>query len=133
MKLPMPPPAYGDLFDKSDIRKIFGFRVGPEVKGQYEHGDQLRHLTPPAGLTVEEWWLGIKLARRGLRQEMPLRNKAGGQFTVVLSDSIQRKLFLIGRDAAGALSAAKFRSAREHQREVIWFDLSWKRLLTLRS
>ena len=116
MKLPMPPPAYGELFDKSDLRKIFGFRVGPEVKGQYEHWDQLRHITPPTGLTVEEWWLGIKLARRGLRQEMPLRDKAGGQFTVVLSDCIQRKLFLIGRDAAGALrgqDSAQPESTRE--------------------
>lgn len=103
MKLPMPPPAYGDLFDRSDIRKIIGHKLGPEIKGQYEHWDQLRHVTPPEGLTTEEWWLGIKLARRGLRQEMPLRDKTGSPFTVVLSDSIQRKLFLIGRDAAGAL------------------------------
>src|SRR6185312_15148519 len=103
MKLPVAPPAYGDLFDKSDIRKILSRRPGPEVKGSYEHWDQLRHLTPPEGLTSEEWWLGIKMARRALRQEMSLKDKTGTPFTVVLSDSIQRKLFLIGRDAAGAL------------------------------
>jgi Fic family protein len=103
MKLPVAPPAYGDLFDKSNIRAIISHKVGPEVKGHYEHWDLLRHLTPPEGLTVEDWWLGIKMARRALRQTMPLNEKSGAPFTVVLSDSIQRKLFLIGRDAAGAL------------------------------
>lgn len=103
MKLPVAPPAYGDLFDKSDIRKILSRRPGPEVKGNYEHWDQLRHLTPPEGLTSEEWWLGIKMARRALRREMSLKDKTGTPFAVVLSDSIQRKLYLIGRDAAGAL------------------------------
>ena len=44
----------GDLLHK---------RIGPEVRGVYEHWDHLRHLTPPQGLTVEQWWLGIKLAR----------------------------------------------------------------------
>ena len=117
MKLPMAPPTYSDLFDRSDIRKILHSRPGPEVKGQYEHWDQLRHLTPPEGLTSEEWWLGIKMARRGLRQEMPLKDKTGIPFAVVLSDSVQRKLFLIGRDAAGALrgeDATQSEVTREH-------------------
>ncbi|WP_027485577.1 Fic family protein [Rhodanobacter sp. OR87] len=117
MKLPMPPPALGDLFERSDVRKILLGKLGPEVKGRYEHWDQLRHLTPPENLTPEEWWLGIKMARRGLRQEMPLKDKAGNPFTVVLSDSIQRNLFLIGRDAAGALrgqEASQSEVTREH-------------------
>ncbi len=117
MKLPVVPPAYGDLFDKFDIRKILSRRPGPEVKGHYEHWDQLRHLTPPEGLTSEEWWLGIKMARRALRQEVPLKDKTGMPFTVVLSDSIQRKLFLIGRDAAGALrgqDSTQSEVTREH-------------------
>src|SRR5690348_9678871 len=117
MKLPMPPSAFGDLFERSDVRKILLAKLGPEVKGRYEHWDQLRHLTPPENLTPEEWWLGIKMARRGLRQEMPLKDKAGNPFTVVLSDSIQRNLFLIGRDAAGALrgqEASQSEVTREH-------------------
>lgn len=32
-------------------------------EGKYRHWDILRHLTPPSGVTVEEWWLGIKLKR----------------------------------------------------------------------
>jgi hypothetical protein len=43
----------------------------------YEHWDQLRHLTPPEGMTSENWWLGIKMARHALRQDVPLADKAG--------------------------------------------------------
>lgn len=105
MKLPVEPPALNDLIRKHRARigEIIDLRLSAEVKGSYEHWDHLRHLTPPDGLSVEEWWLGIKLARRALRKELPLRDKAGASFGVALSDSIQRRLFHVARDAAGAL------------------------------
>lgn len=103
MKLPVEPPAFEKLFSHADVLAILSQRIGPEVSGKYEHWDQVRHLTPPDGMTVEDWWLGIKLARSHLRRSMPLRDKTGSPFSVVPSDSIQRKLFLVGRDAAGAL------------------------------
>lgn len=103
MKLPVTPPPYVDLFNNADVREILFRRLGPEVRGVYEHWDQLRHLTPPQDMTHEHWWLGVKMARRSFRQEMPLKDKTGVPFSIVLSDSIQRKLFQIGRDAAGAL------------------------------
>ena len=37
---------------------------GPTTsKGQYLHWDELRHRTPPPGLTAKEWWAATKLAR----------------------------------------------------------------------
>jgi len=105
MKLPVTPPPWDGLFDQhaAELGTIMSRRLGPEVKGRYEHWDHLRHLTPPDGLTVEQWWFGIKLARFSLQRELPLQDKAGGAFSVVLSDSVQRRLFLVARDAAGAL------------------------------
>lgn len=105
MKLPVSPPAWNELFDQhaGDLGAVMSRRPGPEVQGRYEHWDHLRHLTPPAGLTAEQWWFGVKLARSQLERELPLRDKAGAPFTIVLSDSIQRRLFLVARDAAGAL------------------------------
>lgn len=107
MKLPVEPPALPDLARKpgAPINLILGAGLGPEVKGVYEHWDHLRHLTPPKGLSAEQWWLGLKLARQALRRQLPLRDKSGQAFGVVLSDSLQRKLFLVARDAAGALRA----------------------------
>jgi len=105
MKVPIAPLPWNELFDRysNDLPKIMARHIGPEVRGKYEHWDHLRHLTPPNDLTSEQWWFAIKLARFSLQRELPLRDKAGAPFTVVLSDSIQRKLFLVARDAAGAL------------------------------
>lgn len=105
MKLPVPAPPLSPLIQKhqANIRQILALRLGAEVKGQYEHWDHLRHLTPPAGLDVEQWWLGIKLARNALKKELPLREKTGLPFSVALSDGLQRRLFMVARDAAGAL------------------------------
>ena len=105
MKLPVPSPRLSQLFQQHHgrIARILALRLGPEVKGCYEHWDHLRHLTPPEDLTAEEWWLGIKLARTTLKKELPLRDKSGVPFGVSPSDSIQRRLFLVARDAAGAL------------------------------
>ena len=37
----------------------------------YLHWDKLRHLSPPDGLSVREWWLALKLKRLGSRLEFP--------------------------------------------------------------
>lgn len=105
MKLPVTPPPWRELFQHhaAQIGQILAQRISAEVRGQYEHWDHLRYLTPPAGLDLEQWWLGIKLARQALRKELPLSDKAGGHFGLSASDSIQRRLFQVARDAAGAL------------------------------
>jgi len=105
MKLPVAPPDWNELLQANAgrIADVLSHRLGPEVKGVYEHWDHLRHLSPPNGLTAEQWWLAIKFARRTLSRELPLRDKTGAPLTVALSDSIQRRLFLVARDAAGAL------------------------------
>lgn len=105
MKLPAPPPSWQELSQRHSrqIARLFALRIGAEVRGKYEHWDHLRHLTPPDGLDVEQWWLGIKFARQALGRLLPLRDKNGNQFSITLSDSIQRRLFLVARDAAGVL------------------------------
>jgi Fic family protein len=105
MKLPVPPPSWQELSQRHSrqIARLFTLRLGAEVRGKYEHWDHLRHLTPPDGLDVEQWWLGIKFARQALGRLLPLRDKNGNQFSITLSDSIQRRLFLVARDAAGVL------------------------------
>jgi Fic family protein len=109
MKIPVPPPPWPSLVDRysKDLGRLVSYRLGPEVKGVYEHWDHLRYLTPPVqGLNPEQWWLCIKYARLSLYSELPLRDKDGAAFNVALSDSIQRRLFLVARDAAGALQGA---------------------------
>jgi Fic family protein len=105
MKLPVSPIAWTNLLLKhvQEIGRILERRIGPEHKGRYEHWDHLRHLTPPEGLSSEQWWLGIKSARHAISRELALRDKHGFPFKVALSDSLQKRLFFIARDAAGAV------------------------------
>lgn len=105
MKLPVPPPSWQELSQRHSrqIARLFALRLGAEVRGKYEDWDHLRHLTPPDGLDVEQWWLGIKFARQALGRLLPLRDKNDNQFSITLSDSIQRRLFMVARDAAGVL------------------------------
>src|SRR5690606_29960890 len=86
-----------------DIGVMATDRLGAEVDGVYEHWDHLRHLTPAEGLAVEQWWFRIKWARLVQQRQLPLRDKRQRPFTLVLSDSIQRRLFQVARDAAGSL------------------------------
>ena len=65
MKTPVAPPLFGSLINAhlGELGRLLALRIGPEVRGKYEHWDHLRHLTPPDGVSSEQWWLAIKLAR----------------------------------------------------------------------
>ena len=106
-KPPVAPPDWLELAQRIGFQGITkrGI-VSPEVQGEYLHWDKLRHLTPPDGIGTETWWLAIKTARKALAHALPLCDKRGAPFTVSLSPSLQRKLFMISRDAAGALKGA---------------------------
>jgi len=106
MKLPTPAPEMGALIDKYSDRflPILTARVGPEVDGVYEHWDKVRHRAPPEGLNSEEWWLAIKWKRMALFKPLPqLLDKGQLPFQLALTDSMQRRLHFIDREAAGSV------------------------------
>jgi hypothetical protein len=71
--------------DRHRLSRVIGNpEVKPTANGRYRHWDALRHLTPPGDLTHEEWWLGIKLARRQIAQPIPLLDTHGEPFTIGL-------------------------------------------------
>ncbi len=108
MKLPVPAPQIADLLTAGDLRldKIFGGGIGPEINGKYEHWDQLRHRTPSNGLTREEWWLAVKVARSVLARPLSLRDKEGQPFKISITSTMQRKLHFLDREAAGLILGA---------------------------
>lgn len=105
MKIPVSAPQVADLIGAHGT-KVFDLfdRISPEVNGEYEHWDKLRHRTPPPGISREEWWLGIKLKRGSLARSLPLLlDKHQQPFSVSLTDGMQRRLHFIDREAAGAI------------------------------
>ncbi|MBN4960364.1 Fic family protein [Stenotrophomonas maltophilia] len=106
MKLPMPAPDLATLTRKyiETLGTILDARIGPEVNGAYEHWDKVRHRAPPAGLNAEQWWLGITWTRAALLKPLPLLlDKTQQPFKLALTDSMQRHLHYIDREAAGSV------------------------------
>ena len=104
MKTPQMPPVVQSLMRKCieanrlDIIR----RLGIESPDAYLHWDKLRRLAPPKGLTSEEWWLGIKLRREGLK-ELPLLDKEGRPFRLGVPDLVQAELHDIDVGAGRSL------------------------------
>lgn len=107
MKLPVPAPTLGELFQmlSGDLGTVLQHGVGPEVNGKYLHWDTVRHLNPPSGLNPKQWWLGIKLARSGISRSLDsLLDKHQRAFALALTDSMHRRLHYIDREAAGSIA-----------------------------
>jgi Fic family protein len=92
-----------DLKEKASLL----FQVSPLPDGRYLHWDQLRHRTPPEGLTSEEWWTGVKLARGHLHKPVPLLDKDGKAFWYGLPDPVLRGLHEIDQSLAGQIQLAE--------------------------
>lgn len=105
MKLPLSPPPPGKLLAELSpgalerILRVTGALVG----GRYLHWDELRHRKPPGGLSHEEWWTGIMLARQGLLKRLPFHDKQGAPILYGMPDPVLQALHNIDRRAAGTL------------------------------
>lgn len=71
---------------------------------RYLHWDKLRHLQPPAGLTSEQWWLKIKLARSDELRQVPLVDADGQPFGYTLPDIVLRHLHYIDQRCSGEVA-----------------------------
>ena len=108
MRLPQRPPVTGDLVDgylagpdpESFFTRILGFSVAGD---RYLPWDELRRRKPPEGLTSEEWWLATKLARNGMRRELPLLGQDGRSLSYALPDGVLRGIEAVDRQTSGRL------------------------------
>lgn len=110
MKKPVKPPAEDAIWDSlvDQSWMLFCEHNKPtDNQGRYVHWDKLRYLTPPAGLTSEQWWLSIKQARKTLYKPFPLSDLSGQQFNFALPDEIQRQLHWLDRHAAGSIQTSE--------------------------
>ena len=83
MKIPVIPKPLPELLEQEseNLTKIFAMSISPTPTGKYLHWDNLRHRTPPKGLTSEQWWLAVKFARYGTTRKLPLKDKQGNSFS----------------------------------------------------
>ena len=114
MKMPRKPPNVESNFskcfssqEKFDLIRREGNKI--EDEGKYRHWDILRHLTPPEGLTVEEWWSGIKMRRLLGMKVISLVDREGKDsfFYSNLPDKVIEQLHQIDLGAGGMVEVPK--------------------------
>lgn len=108
MHKPQSPPPFQSLLrqllgEAAKFDRVVSSAPDSRLMGEYLHWDKLRHLTPPPGLTSEEWWLGLKFRRLGQFRPLPLQDKNGGPFQFLVPDIVLEKLHTIDRLAGGSL------------------------------
>lgn len=70
----------------------------------YPHWDKLRHLEPPRDLTVEEWWLALKLSRSSQLEQLPLEDASGKRFSYAIPAKAQRLLHFVDKHCSGEIA-----------------------------
>ncbi len=111
MKMPKKPPDVRDqeleiFTSREKIKLIREKGIKTEREGKYRHWDILRHIPPPNGLTLLEWWAGIKMQRLLGYKSVPLWDKSRQDlFFYNLTDNVMEQLHHIDFGAGGAIEA----------------------------
>lgn len=109
MRIPVSPPNISDILQASfDQERDKAFQLmnkfhPVDEKGRYLHWDKLRHLPSPDSFSSEQWWCGIKLARKNQYQTLPLVDKHQRPFQYCVTDSVHRELHWLDRYASGSI------------------------------
>lgn len=105
MKKPAIAPLTESLLTQLDPQRLLELlTIAPSGQHQaYYHWDELRRRTPPHGLSLEEWWLKLKIGRRQTQRRVPLVDCKNQHFSYCLADNILEKLPLIDAQASGAM------------------------------
>lgn len=72
-----------------------------EHDGRYLHWEELRRRPVPEGVTREQWWQLIKLARSSLAKRLQLQDPTGAPFSFAVTDSVQRIVFGLEHELKG--------------------------------
>ena len=94
-----------EIAEKNPERLLELWAAGDPVdgKGRYLHWDEMRHRTPPEGLSTHEWWVATKASRNAFARPLPLTSVQGEPFRFSNIDSIQEVVHRIDQYASGQI------------------------------
>lgn len=125
MRLPEPAPEFAQVIQglsPERLQLIFQ-KATPLPKERYLHWDELRYREPPEGLSREEWWATVQLARMPLSQYLPFSDKHGAPFRFATPSPVLIDLHHIDRDAAGQIRASVGGPVREDSTRYLMSSL----------
>lgn len=105
MKKPKKPPAWTEILRPDLVPRIIAPRLAIGPADRYRPWDEVRWRPAPEGLSHEEYWAAIKLARLGMRRALPLLATSGEEFTYALPDEVLRGVDWMSRHASGQIVA----------------------------
>lgn len=125
MRIPDTAPGLDQFFQRlpADRLSLIVQHSTPLPKGRYLHWDELRYRDAPEGLSREEWWTAVMLARTPLLQNLPLLDKRGLPFRFATPSPVLIDLHHIDRDAAGQIHTAAGESIREDPNRYLMSSL----------
>ena len=111
MKIPEAPPDLTHSFSTllstpAETRRILTQLRPVDAKGRYLSWDEVRNRRPPNGLTREEWWLGMRLARNASAMVLPLEDVRHRHHRFSFVNPLQEGVHLVDQQASGTLLAS---------------------------
>ncbi len=100
-------PTTDEVLEKLSAAELMRVVAAPDderARHEYLHWDKLRHLSPPDGLTNEQWWLKVRYAREGELRKLPLTDAEGAPFSYSVLDSMLRQLHYIDQRCGGEVA-----------------------------
>ncbi|MFA5786268.1 MAG: Fic family protein [Actinomycetota bacterium] len=106
MKIPQKPPRLGDLLRGVGPDRLLEIleTARPAASDGYPPWDKFRHLPTPPSLSLNEWWLGVKLSRLTALRPIPFLDTTGSPFKFGVPDPALAMLRRIDRDASGRIA-----------------------------
>ena len=106
-RLPRRPPPIQELLERcgglQETVPLLSLLANAAETDRYLHWDELRHRTPPQGLSHEQWWLAEKLSRRPT--PLPLLASDGQAFWFSQPPVLLQGLHQIDRQAGASVVA----------------------------
>ena len=105
MRTPQKPPPIDKLLPSlkpEKLMKIFQTVHETTSEGHYMHWDDLRFRKPPEGLSLEDWWLGLKMRRQSNYRVIPVKDTSGNEFRFTVPDLVTDLLHQIDRGGGTA-------------------------------
>ncbi|MCX5273745.1 Fic family protein [Streptomyces virginiae] len=110
MKRPPSPPDFRELFARvieSGRFQAIMEAIPEGASDPYLPWDKIRFKEPPADLTREEWWLGVRFSRQQMQRTLPLVDAKGSPFSFALPDVVLKAVEEIVRDASGQIAISE--------------------------